>query len=308
LKNKKTRSPGAAVALMCFFIVSTLWATEPPGSSAHAADYPSHLQPSGQTLIGFPQEHVIQTKETLLDVARQYDLGFNEISDLYPRLNPWIPPRGTRLVIPSQWVLPEETIGDGILINVAELRLYYRDKNSNRIMTFPIGIGDKDAETPEGVYSIQSKTANPTWTIPPSLQYKYAVASMPPGPNNPLGDYWMGLGGSHYGIHGTDIPWSVGRLVTHGCIRMYPEDIAILFKAVPVGTRVKIIYEPVKIAWSMDRIFVEVHKDIYGRVGDLMSYGYALLHAKKIVQHVDPKKYRRALRLKNGMPVDVTRQ
>ena len=293
--------------LMSLLLLPTVWAMQPQGDPVQWAGNSGHLPPSSQTLLGFPKEHIIQAKETLLDVARQYDLGFNEIGDLYPHLDPWIPPRGTKLVIPCQWVLPDESIDDGILINVAEMRLYYRDKNSNRIITFPIGIGDQGAETPEGVYSIKSKTENPTWTIPASLQYKYAVASIPPGPNNPLGDYWMGLGGSHYGIHGTDIPWSVGRLVTHGCIRMYPEDIAVLFKAVPVGTPVKIIYEPVKIAWSMDRLFVEVHKDIYGRVGDLMSYGYALLHAKNIVQHVDLKKYRLALRLKNGLPVDVTR-
>lgn len=292
---------------MSLLLLPTVWAMEPPGRLIPSKNNPGHLQPAGQTLIGFPQEHVIQAKETLLDVARQYDLGFNEISDLYPHLDPWIPPRGTKLVIPSQWVLPEESIGDGILINAAEMRLYYREKGSNRIMTFPIGIGDKGAETQEGVYSIQIKTVNPTWFIPPSLRYKYGAASIPPGPNNPLGDFWMGLGGSHYGIHGTDIPWSVGRLVTHGCIRMYPEDIAVLFKAVPVGTMVKIIYEPVKLTCFMDRIFVEVHKDIYGRVGDLMSYGYALLHTRNLVQYVEPQKFQRALKCRNGLPLDVTR-
>jgi L,D-transpeptidase ErfK/SrfK len=308
LRNHKNLLLGTiAVVQMIVFYCSSAWAREPYGNDASQLhSRPAYHYSVDQTLIGILQGHIIQAKETLLDVARQYDLGFNEISDLYPHLDPWIPPRGTRVIIPSQWVLPE-IINNGILVNIAELRLYYFDKNRNCVMTFPIGIGDKGTLTPVGMFSIKDKQVHPIWYIPSSLKHKYAVGSIPPGPDNPLGDFWMGLGESHYGIHGTDLPWSVGRLVTHGCIRMYNEDIALLFQKVPVGAHVKLIYEPVKIGRSMDRIFVEVHPDIYGRVGDLVSYGFALLHAKKIVQDVDDQKYRQALMRKDGLPTDVTR-
>ena len=117
----------------------------------------------------------------------------------------------------------------------------------------------------------------------------------------------MGLKGTRYGIHGTDIPWAIGRLVTHGCIRLYPEDIADLFEQVPVGTQVRLVYQPVKIGLLEDRVFAEVHPDIYGLVGDLVSFGFARLHAKNMVHLVDPRKMYRALKEQNGLPVDVTR-
>lgn len=261
-------------------------------------------QPMPGKVIGSPRIHTVQHRETLLDIARKYGLGFNEMKDLYPDVDVWIPPEGMELVIPSQWILPEAATR-GILINVAELRLYYFPGNDRPVSTYPLGIGDTDFTTPLGRFRIQDKRTRPTWYIPESLQGKYGVKSVPPGPENPLGDHWMGIGNS-YGIHGTDIAWSVGRLVTHGCIRMYPEDIQVFYPEVATGTPVTIIYEPVKIGLSSGRVFAEVHRDVYNRIPDFVAYGHARLTEAGLLGRVDPDRYRRALERRDGMPVDVT--
>ncbi|MBW2707874.1 MAG: L,D-transpeptidase family protein [Deltaproteobacteria bacterium] len=257
------------------------------------------------TLVGKPQHHRIEKGETLLDIARRYDLGINELQDLYPKLDPWIPPEGTDLIIPSQWILPASA-GDGILINVAELRLFYFMKTRDRVKTFPISIGRPDEPTPPGVFAIGEKRAKPTWFIPPDLQQKYGVKAVAPGPDNPLGNYWMGLRHSNYGIHGTDIPWSVGRMVTGGCIRLYPEDIEQLFKWVRIGTPVKIIYEPVKFGFLSGRLYVEVHRDVYNKMGDLVNYGLGRLRAEGLVGKTNLDSLLQALLRQDGMPVDIS--
>jgi L,D-transpeptidase ErfK/SrfK len=261
---------------------------------------------SPRNLIGLPRWHVVRKEETLLDIARLYDLGFNEIQDLYPEWDPWLPPTGQRIDIPSRWILPER-LKEGILINTAELRLYYYNSEAGVVRTFPVGIGDQRSPTPEGSFRITSKLFKPTWTIPPSLRSKFSVKSIPPGPDNPLGAYWLGLNNSSYGIHGTNFPWSIGRLATRGCIRMYPEDIRLLFDIVRVGTMVKIIYKPVKIGTRSGKIFVEVHRDVYEKNGSMFRDAHLQLIEKGVADRVDPEKLNQALDRRSGMPVDVTR-
>lgn len=264
-----------------------------------------HFFSSTHTVIGAPAYHIISKGETLLDIARQYGLGINEMRSLYPQFDPWILPEGKKLIIPTQWILPEAA-KVGIVINVAEFRLFYFHKGYSRVKTYPLGLGEKEYATPVGLYKIGGKEINPTWDIPSSLQHKYKAQSMPPGPDNPLGKFWMRLGNTSYGIHGTDIPWSVGRLVTHGCIRMYPEDISQFFEMVMPGTPVNIIYEPVKIGFYSDRIFVEVHRDIYNKIEDFKAYAYQKLQDKNLMNRVNMSKFEKALVLRNGMPQDVT--
>lgn len=253
-----------------------------------------------------PRQHVIKKEETLLDVARFYDLGINEIQALYPDWDPWMPPPGIAMDIPSQWILPE-ILKEGILVNTAELRLYYFNEKKGIVKTFPISIGERDWATPQGTFKITEKVVEPAWTVPPSLRTKYEVWTFPPGPDNPLGGYWLGLGDSGYGIHGTDFAWSIGRLVTRGCIRMYPEDIRLLFDLVGVGTPVKIVYEPVKIGNRSGRIFVEIHEDVYGKISNFSKYAYFQLFERGMVDNVDLKKLRQALYHRTGLPVDITR-
>jgi L,D-transpeptidase ErfK/SrfK len=277
-----------------------------------AADAPIrriYYHPKAKTVVGTSQYHAVKRGETLLDIARRYDLGFNEMEDLYPHVDPWIPPEGLKLVIPSRWVLPE-TRAAGMVINVPEMRLYHFTtlKEHPLVSTFPIGVGGREWRTPTGDFRVIEKSMRPTWFIPPALRGKYRVKSIPPGPGNPLGEYWIGLGNSGYGIHGTDIPWSVGRLATLGCIRLYPEDIKHLFNMVKIGTTVKIVYEPVKVGLVSGRVYVEVHRDVYGLIDDFAEYGYQRLRKKGILRSVDFKMFQQALARQDGLPLEVTRQ
>jgi L,D-transpeptidase ErfK/SrfK len=278
-------------------------------STADAPIRRIYYHPKAKTVVGTSRLHVIKRGETLLDVARRHDLGFNEMEDLYPHVDPWIPPEGMELVIPSRWVLPA-SMAAGMVINVAEMRLYHFTtlKKHPIVSTFPIGVGGREWPTPIGDFKVVEKSTRPTWFIPPALRGKYRVKSIPPGPGNPLGDYWIGLGNSGYGIHGTDIPWSVGRLVTLGCIRLYPEDIKHLFNLVKVGTPVKIVYEPVKFGLVSGKVYVEVHRDVYGLIDDFAEYGYQRLQKKGLLRSVDFKTIQQALVRQDGLPLEVTRQ
>ena len=263
------------------------------------------LDSKADTVIGLLGEYTIKEKDTLLDVARDHDLGFNEMENLYSNIDPWVPKVGTKLIIPSQWILPQ-TQHFGIVINIAEMRLYFFLKSAKLVRTYPIGIGDQGWFSPEGTFHITEKRKNPAWHIPESLQEKYQMKVMPPGPDNPLGDYWLGLSIPGYGIHGTNFPWAVGRLVTHGCIRLYPEDIEKLFVMVEAKTPVELIYEPVKVGWKQGRIFLEVHPDVYQKVPDLTGYGLKKIKSLGLTERVNQDLILKTLEEKQGIPVDVT--
>ena len=211
------------LAVLIFALNAT--ATELPGEKRprRGAMGPFSL-PLDQKIVGEIRSHTVQKGETLLDIARRYDLGFKELQDLYPQLDPWLPPNGTVIRIPTRWILPSG-LQDKLIVNIVELRLYYFDRVSRCLVTFPVSVGEASWPTPQGLYTVTTKEVRPAWSVPPSLAHKYDFKTLPPGPNNPLGDFWMGLGNTAYGIHGTDFPWSIGRAVTRGCIRMYPEDI-----------------------------------------------------------------------------------
>ncbi|KAB2889882.1 MAG: L,D-transpeptidase family protein [Desulfobulbaceae bacterium] len=277
----------------------------PPGRSHYV---PGLVWYPKAQLIGRNRDHLIAEKETLLDIARFHNLGYNELVDLYPHIDPWMPPKGEELLIPSQRILPDVP-AEGIVINTPEMRLYYFTARNGRskVLTFPIGVGGEDYPTPVGTYAIYEKRTHPVWYIPPSLQRKYGAKTMPPGPDNPLGDYMMKLGYSDYGIHGTNVPWSIGRMATHGCIRLYPEDIRRLFPMVKPGTKVRLLYQPVKVAQVNGRVFIEVHRDVYGKVGDLRRYAENLLLWKDLYRKVDRAKLHRVVQQQNGLPVDITR-
>ena len=296
----------ATVVALAMVVAATITTDQAMGARPLSIDHGPPIFSTTHRLIGKTKRHTIRKKETLLDIARQYNLGFNEIQDLYPQLDPWIPPDGMVIHIPSQWILPDGFY-DGIVVNIAELRLYFFNRINNSVGTFPISIGEKSWPTPEGVFTIKEKTAHPSWAVPPSLMHKYDISHVPSGRDNPLGDFWLGLKDTHYGIHGTDFPWSIGRAVTRGCIRLYPEDIERFFELVQPGACVNIIYCPVKIGIRADRVYVEVHRDIYNRIGNPQQYGFFLLQRKNIVWRVDLEKYCQALDRQDGMPVDVTR-
>src|SRR5207247_333374 len=194
--------------------------------------------------------------------------------DANPGVDPWVPAVGTDVVVPTEWVLPCCTY-QGIVVNIPELRLYYfrpapDDPRTTLLTTYPVGLGREDWRTPRGKFRVQAKHVKPTWYIPESIRREHiaergdARRFIPGGaPDNPLGGYRLQLSRSTYGIHGTDIPWGIGREATHGCVRLYPEDIERLFPLVPVGTPVEFTYQPVKVGDRGGAVYVEAHRDVY---------------------------------------------
>jgi L,D-transpeptidase ErfK/SrfK len=226
----------------------------------------------------FGEVRVIEARheDTFVGLARTYNVGFEELKQANPGVDAWLPGEGTKITIPTLFVLPRAA-QRGIIVNVAELRMYYFPAEtkpppagvppgSRRVITHPISVGRMDWSTPLGVTSITGKVANPNWYPPQSIRDEHAARNdilprvVPPGPDNPLGAHAMRLGLASYLIHGTNKPSGVGMRVTHGCIRMFPEDIEALFKAVPVGTSVNIVNQAVKIGWTADgTLYLEAH-------------------------------------------------
>jgi L,D-transpeptidase ErfK/SrfK len=196
---------------------------------------------------------VTRAQDTLLDIARLHGLGYNEIAAANPGIDPWVPGEATRVVVPTQFVLPPGP-REGMVINLAQMRLFYfppsQPDEPPRVITHPIGIGDDVAPTPVGATRIARKAEDPAWYPPDSIRKRRAKegeilpAVVPPGPDNPLGSRALYLGLAGYLIHGTNRPWGIGMRVSNGCIRLYPEDIEALYTQVPVGTPVRIVHEP----------------------------------------------------------------
>jgi L,D-transpeptidase ErfK/SrfK len=258
------------------------------------------------TVVGSPRWYNIKAKDTLLDIARRSGLGYNSVELLFPKMDAWIPPRGKRIFLPTFWVLPPSQHYQ-LVINVPELRIYFFDQRSSTVQTYPIGIGDEGWESPLGTFYVNEKRPNPYWYIPASLQEKYGMAVMPPGPENPLGEFTMKFSAGAYGVHGTSMPWGVGRLVSHGCIRCYPEHIRILYPQVAIGTKLEIIYEPLKFGRKNGRIFVQAFPDVYKKIPDYAKYAFDKLAQYPLAKDVDQRKFMVAMSLQNGVPTDVTR-
>jgi L,D-transpeptidase ErfK/SrfK len=224
-------------------------------------------------LLGREERVVTSFEDTLYEIARRYSLGSEEVVRVNPGLDPWLPGAGKNIVIPGQRVLPSGP-REGIVVNLPEHRLYYypptKAGQPQRVYTYPVSIGKMDWRTPLGKTRIQDKRERPTWTPPASVREEHRLngdplpAVVPAGPDNPLGLYAMRLAlpGGSYLIHGTNNPIAVGMAVTHGCIRMYPEDIAELFPMVSVNTPVYLINEPVKVAWVDGRLMLEAHPPV----------------------------------------------
>ncbi len=266
--------------------------------------YPYHIP--GQTVIGSPKWYTIKKGDTLLDIARRNDLGFNSIRLLYPRMDEWLPPVGKRIFVPTFFVLPPSKYHQ-LVVNLPEMRLYYFDQADSTVQTYPIGIGVEGWQSPIGDFFINYKTAHPTWYVPVSLQPKYGVTSEPPGPDNPLGNYIMKFSAGDYGVHGTSMPWGVGRLVSHGCIRLYPENIRLLYPQVPMGTKIEVVYDPIKFGRRDGRIYVQAYPDVYNKIPNYTQYALDQLSQYPFAQDVDQKKFMVAISLQNGVPTDVTK-
>jgi L,D-transpeptidase ErfK/SrfK len=258
-------------------------------------------------VIGTMKSYVVKESDSLIELARKYDLGYNEIADANEKLDPFIPELGATVRIPTFWILPNYPRERGIIINLSELRLYYYPyKGAKFVYTFPIGIGDEGTETPLGVFTIIEKRVNPIWYVPKSIQEERPdmPAQVPPGPDNPLGTHALRLSIGSVLIHGTNKPWGTGRRVSHGCIRLYPEDIPELYQLVPKGTKVVILRQPVKLGLKGGRIYLEVHR---GEAGDYQQEAMKLIMERKLLPRIDQLKLLQVLRERTGIPVDISR-
>ncbi len=232
------------------------------------------LREDGGGVFGDVEQIRTRYEDTLIEIARRYSLGYEELTRVNVGVDPWLPGEGTQVLIPGQRVLPPGP-RLGIVVNLPEHRLYYYPKprkgEKPSVMTFPVSVGKMDWRTPMGVTRIVDKRKNPAWYPPESVRKEHAARGEPPlpkvvgpGPDNPLGAYAMRLAipGGSYLIHGTNNPDAVGMAVTHGCLRMYPEDVERLFEAVSVGTQVALVNEPIKISRVAGEIWLEVHPPV----------------------------------------------
>ena len=248
------------IGVYLFFTTSASW----------AATYP--LPEAGNNIVGKITHAKVLKEDTLLDIARRHDVGYNEIVAANPNVDPWLPAEGSEVVVPTQYILPNAP-RDGIVINIPEMRLYFYPRPTSTeadavVVTYPVGIGAEGNDLPLKKSYISQKTVKPTWFVPESIRKEHAAdgdilpKSIPPGEDNPLGDYAMRLGRTSFLIHGTNRPYSIGMRVTHGCLRMYPEDISALFPRIAVGLPVHIVDQPYKLGVNNGEIYVEMHEPI----------------------------------------------
>ena len=246
-----------------FLIIALLLVATAPLSAA-VYDLPAE----GHDVVGAVATIIAAYDDTLVDIARRHGLGYQDIVRANPGVNVWLPGEGTEIVLPNRFVLPPGP-RVGLILNLAEFRMYYfpeaKAGEVAKVHTYPMSIGRMDWETPLGNTSIVAMAKNPAWYPPQSVRDEHAADGdplprvVPPGPDNPLGTRALRLGIPGYLIHGTNRPAGVGMRVSHGCVRMFPEDVEFLFDRIRVKTAVRIINVPVKIGWDGEMLVAEVH-------------------------------------------------
>ncbi len=284
-------------------------------SPLYAAVFP--IGQAGDDLIGSVSNTIVQEGDNFNTIAQRFDLGYMELIEANRGINPDKPIPGTVLIIPSRYILPN-TPRRGIVINLAEMRLYYFPKNSKEVWTFPVGIGRQGSQTPNGVMTVIEHLDHPTWHAPESVRTERAKEgieipkTVPPGPDNPLGEYALRLSMSTYLIHGTNDNSGVGRRSSAGCLRMYPEDIEKLYRAVKNGESVQVINDPYKIGRHNGNVYVEGHlplqevQEKFANLDKVLEKNLFDLGGVQIQQSVDMKKALRIASEQQGLPQRVS--
>lgn len=267
------------------------------------------------TVVGESHRIAADRRESLLDVARRNGLGFFDMKQANPGVDMWVPRDGADVLLPTSFVLPNAR-RRGVVVNIAEYRLYFyfEQDGQDMVATFPISIGRMDWQTPLGNWRVTRKRTRPTWRPPKSIIAEYAADGevlppvVPPGPDNPLGDYAINFSAPGYLIHGTNRPRGVGMQVTHGCLRMLPEDIEWLFPQVPTGLPVTIVNQPVKVGLRDGMLYLEAHPALEDRGGeaidDLIGRIRASAQAAQVV--LDLQAMRRVLIERRGVPTPIS--
>ena len=275
-----------------------------------------YLSYVGDDLIG--KIHIVQSRsgDTLYKIARRFEMGYYEMTKANPKIRKeGRIPKSTGITIPSLFVLPDAP-QNGIVVNLPEMRLYYYPKDRFEIITEPISIGRLGWGTPEVSTYIVEKIKDPIWTIPESIQlHSYEKGTllpdvMAPGPDNPLGQYALRLGVWSILIHGTNRPITIGRRISSGCIRMYPEDIEHLFQEIDKNTPVHIVNQPYKVGWHQGNLYLEVHKPLLETVGtleeeQLIIHQLIMSKAENHYVHIDWRTVAKILHEHSGIPYRI---
>ena len=237
-------------------------------------------------IVGLVQKTIVGPDDTLPDIARRFDVGYEEIVLANPDVDPWLPGVGREVIVPTQFVLPAAP-REGIVVNIAAMRIFYfpphKPGEPQRVYTHPIGIGKVGWKTPEGTTRITGRQKDPVWIPPRSVREEHAQNGeklperVPAGPNNPLGQYLFRLDWPSYLIHGTNKPYGVGMRSSHGCMRLYPEDIAVFFDLVPVGTRVTVVNQPYLFGWRDHTAYLQSYAVLEDDTRDWNSHRRRLL-------------------------------
>jgi L,D-transpeptidase ErfK/SrfK len=219
-------------------------------------------------VVGYVQRTVVGKEDTLPDIARRFDVGYEEILLANPGVDPWLPGAGREVIVPTQFILPAAP-HEGVVVDVAAMRIFYYPPHKKDepavVYTHPIGIGRVGWKTPEGTTKIVSRTKDPVWVVPKSVRDEHAEdgeklpATVPAGPDNPLGQYMFRLSWPSYLIHGTNKPYGVGMRSSHGCMRLYPEDIAVFFNLIPIGTKVTVVNQPYLFGWRDGTLYFQAY-------------------------------------------------
>ena len=282
----------------------------------------TYLVPAkGDSVIGQILYVLPEYDDTFVDLAWENNVGYRELQLANPGIDPWIPGADARVAIPSRYILPDAP-REGIVINVPEMRLYYYPKAAKgepaKVITYPISIGRQDWRTPLGLTRLIRKDKNPAWYPPESIRAEHEARGdpleevVPPGPDNPLGTRALRLGIPGYLLHGTNKPAGIGMQVTHGCIRLFPEDIENLYEQVPVGTPVRIVDQPYKTGWHNGELYLEIHPPLgreQGGVKDLTPIVRHLVEETAELEEIklDWALARNLASAPNGLPVAVSR-
>ena len=332
---KTVRAIGAAllcVALVSCSLMNTVRRAKPaPPPVAVPAEDPlpvdTHkfeINPEDD-VVGLVQLTTSSKEDTLPDIARRFNVGYEEIVRANPGVDPWLPGENRTIVVPTEFILPDAP-RDGVVINIAAMRLYYFPARKNgepqRLFTYPIGIGRVGWATPQGTTKILRRQKDPTWRPPVSVikEHKENGEILPavvgPGPDNPLGRHAFYLGWPSYLIHGTNKPYGVGLRSSHGCIRLYPEDIAALFESLPIGTQVRVVNQPFVFGWKDGQLYLQAYDVLEDDARDwknaqkkLLSKSLAVRIQKELKKRGEEMNWDRVARLAHaprGIPVSVS--
>ena len=272
------------------------------GAGAASAQEPS----ASPAIVGETQTYTVAPGDGLYAVARARGFAFTALARANGIEKPNLVRAGKTLILPTRCILPPGG-REGLLINIPESRLY-RFHEGVLQAVYPATVGLPTWQTPVGAFTITVKVLDPAWTMPEELARREKVQRevVAPGPDNPLGDRWIGTSLAHTGIHSTNVPMTVGRPLSHGCVRLYPEHAHALFEAVAVGDPGEFVYAPVKAALDGESVVIEVHPDIYGRFTDLSQEAGRVLREAGLWERVDPDLLTRALAECRGIPVVVS--